>query len=372
MFYPINICHVVFSLDFGGLEKVVIDLAEGVDKKKYRVVICCLDKLGDLAKEAESKGIKVIFVSRKAGLDFGLPFRLSRVFKKENVSIVHSHNFAPMLYSTLGAKLAKVSFVLNTIHGREKKVRHNRIWSMVWKLNDFIVTISNDARNEFLKYAKVDSGRIKVIHNGIDISKFVNNNDCNDLKAKLGISASDYVIGTVSRLSLEKDQFTLLDTFERITENLSNVKLLIVGDGKSRGELEDYSRRLRIEGKVLFLGFRNDIAEILSIMDIFVLTSLTEGISVSLLEAMAASKPVVATNVGGNAEVIEDGKTGFLVRPKNPEKIAENIIALLKNRSLSTQMGKKGKERVTENFSLKRMISEYESLYKKCPNKQES
>lgn len=359
----INICHVVLSLEFGGLEKVAIALADGVDKRKYRVIICCLDRLGDFAREAESRGITVILVGRKPGIDMSLPFRLSRIFKDEKIDIVHSHNFAPMLYGTIGAKMAKVRLILNTIHGREKKIKHNYIWSKICGFNDYVVTISQDARNEFLKYAKIKPDRVKVIHNGVDVFNIITTTDNKAMKEKLGILSSDFVVGTVSRLSGEKDQFTLLKAFKEVANNLSNVRLVIAGDGKLKRELESYSAQLGISDKVLFLGFRNDIGDILPVFDVFVLTSLTEGISISLLEAMAASKPVVATRVGGNLEIIKDGETGYLVPPKNSREIANAIMLLLRDRDLSGRIGSEARNKVENYFSLNKMVSEYETFY---------
>lgn len=346
-----NIMHVVLSLEYGGLEKVTLDLANHLNNVRFKVTICCLDRLGDLAKEAENRGIKVLFVKRKPGIDFSLPFRLRRVFKDEKIDIVHTHNHAPMLYGTLGARLAGIRAIFNTIHGREKKIKNKAIWSMVWKMNSRIITISQDAKKELVKHSGINPEKIGVIYNGIDISRF----------KKSGVDNN--IIGTVSRLSLEKDNFTMLEAFKIITSRFDNVSLVIAGDGPLRESLKSKVESLKLEDKVQFLGFRNDIPEILSGFDVFALSSLTEGISISLLEAMASGKPVVATNVGGNPEVVVNGETGLLVPPKDPAKMAEAIIKILSDKEMAKRMAEAGRKRAEEKFSLERMVKEYQELY---------
>jgi len=346
-----NIMHVVLSLEYGGLEKVAIDLASYLNNGKHKVIICCLDRLGELAKEAEKRGVKVIFIKRKPGIDFSLPFRLSKVFKDEEIDIVHTHNHAAMLYGTLGARLAGIRAIFNTIHGREKKIKNKTIWSMAWKMNSMIITISQDAKRELVKNSGINPEKIGVIYNGIDISRFKKSD------------ADSNVIGTVSRLSQEKDNFTMLEAFKIISSRLDNVSLVIAGDGPLKESLKAKVESLKLEEKVIFLGFRNDIPEVLSGFSVFALSSLTEGISISLLEAMASGKPVVATNVGGNPEVVSDGETGLLVPPKEPDKMAEAIIKILSDRDMAKRMGEAGRKGVEEKFSLERMVKEYQEIY---------
>ena len=346
-----NIMHVVLSLEYGGLEKVVIDLASHLNNSRFKVTICCLDRLGDLAEEAKKNGIKVIFVKRKPGINFSLPLRLRRVFKDEKIDIVHTHNHAAMLYGTLGAKLAGIHKIFNTIHGREKKIKNSRIWSLAWKMNSKIIAISEDAKRELVKNTRIDYERIDVIYNGIDMSKFKKS------------EVNGNIIGTVSRLSPEKDNFTMLEAFSKVAEEIDSARLTIAGDGPLKESLKAKVESLKLGGKVRFLGFRNDIPEVLSGFSVFALFSLTEGISISLLEALASGKPVVATNVGGNPEVVVDGITGLLVPPKEPERMAEAIIKILLDKEMAGRMGEVGRKRVEEKFSLERMVKEYQEIY---------
>lgn len=358
----IKVMQIVLSLECGGLEKLVIDLATKLNNNGFNTSICCLDALGELANEASKKRIEVFVIKRRAGKDILLPFKLAYLMRSKKVDVVHTHNMAPLLYGTLAARLVGVPVVLNTRHGREKKSSSPFIWNM----NDAVVAISEDAKREMLKWNRIDTKKTKVIHNGIDIYKYACLQDGSELRKMLNINTSTFVVGTVARLSPEKDQFTLIDAFLRVVNKIDDAKLVFVGDGILKDNLKSHAEKLGIPNKVMFLDFRDDVFNILPIFDVFVLSSLTEGISLTLLEAMAAALPIVATNVGGNPEVVIDGETGFFVPPKDPEKMAEAIMKILQNPELAKKMGEVGRKRVEEEFSLDRMIKEYEELYEEC------
>lgn len=362
MNHPLNIMQIVLSLEYGGLERLVIDLAETCNKIGCKTTICCLDKFGKLASHAKDRGIEVVLVGKKHGTDIILPFRLAHILRQNKIDVVHTHNMGPLFYGTLAARMARVPVVINTRHGRAKKQKH----PIIWHMNNAVVTISEDAKTELLKFNGVNPGKVKVIYNGIDIRRYSKQRENNTVKMALNIEPSTQIIGTVARLAAEKDQFTLLDTFSKVAGKIDNTKLIIVGDGPLRKELTDYANGLGISDKVLFLGFRENIPDIINIFDVFVLSSLMEGVSLTLLEAMASELPIVATNVGGNPEVVIDGVTGFLVPPKEPEKTAEAIAKILQNPELAQKMGGAGRKRVEEKFSLERMVREYGELYEEC------
>lgn len=357
-----KIMQVVLNLDCGGLEKLVIDLAETFNKTGFKTTICCLDKFGKLADQAKARGIELVLVGKKCGIDVTLPFRLANILKQERIDVVHTHNMSPLFYGTLAARLSRVPVIINTRHGRAKK----SMVSYVWNMNDAIIAISEDAKREMLKWNRIDTKKTRVIYNGIDIDKYSNNQDGNEDKKALNIEPSTFVFGTVARLSPEKDQFTLIDAFSKVVNKIDDAKLIFIGDGILKEELVKYASKLGISDKVMFLGFRDDVYKVLPIFDIFGLSSLTEGISLTLLEAMAAGLPIVATNVGGNPEVIVNGTTGILVPPKRPVEMAEAIYNLLSDKKLAREMGEAGKRRVFEKFTLTRMSEEYIDLYKTC------
>ncbi|MFA5143020.1 MAG: glycosyltransferase [Candidatus Omnitrophota bacterium] len=357
-----HIMQIVPSLECGGMEKLAIDLAERLKIAGYLSSICCLDRAGDLTNQAEAKGIDVVVMSRKPGIDMSLPITLSKILKNKKVDIAHTHNLEAMIYGTLAARFAGIPVVINTRHGREDK-RAN--W-LFWSMNNAVIAISEDAKRRFLTFNRIKYDKLRVIYNGIDAASS-EKLDTRSIKEKIfKVDARYKIIGTVSRLSEEKYQVALLDAFQKVSQAVKNVILVFVGDGPLKQALHNYSEKLGIADKIIFLGFRADAREIVEAFDIFALPSLTEGISLSLLEAMAARKPVVATNVGGNPEVVVDGDTGILVPPKDPQKMAEAIIKLIQNSDLAKKMGQAGRKRMEEKFSLNRMVNEYELIYEEC------
>ena len=183
------------------------------------------------------------------------------------------------------------------------------------------------------------------------------------MKQELGIDNSDRIIGCVGTLRSVKGHKYLIQAIPLILDKFPHTRLVLVGDGPLRSELERLAEKLKVRERIMFLGYRPDVSELMNIFDIFILPSLSEGLSNVLLEAMAASKPVIATNVGGNPEVVEDGRTGLLVPPKDPKKIAEAVNELLDNKNKRLEMGKAGLERVKEKFSISKTVREYKEVY---------
>jgi len=354
-----KIFQVLNSLDCGGLEKLTLELSLKLKARGHVVTICCLEKAGNLLNIRHS-GIEVIALNKRNGLDLTLPFRLISIIRQRKPDVVHTHNPGPLLYGTIAAKLAGVPVIINTRHGRAP--RHTN--KLIWDINDAVVAISNDARNELLKNNTLHPDKVSVIHNGIDLDAFKDRASQQEIKNTLGLDSS-YVIGTVSRLSREKDQTSLIRAFAAIASNEPNVRLVFAGDGPLKGELATLSYDLGIENKVTFLGFRNDVSTILQAFDIFVLPSLQEGISLSLLEAMASGKPTIVTNVGGNPEVVMDDTVGLTTPPEDPEKLASAIMKIMKNRDSANKMGAFGRKRVEEEFGIDKMVDRYLDLYQK-------
>jgi len=362
---PIRIMHIVFSLGMGGLENLVLNLLKSLDTSRYTPFICSLTDGGQLTKEFSKCGIKVFSMGKKSGVDYALHFRLAKLLRQQKIDLVHTHNNAPFYYGTIAAKIARIPVIIHTEH-RESDRRGKKIVLMSKLLSRGINTIVADCQNvvDFLCNVRgISNAKIRIIFNGIDINKYTNSLDVLKKKQELGIDKDSLIIGNVARLVPMKDHMNLLEAFHSINKSLPNTKLVIVGDGKLRKDLEKRAEELNLDGSVIFLGIRTDIPEILNVFDVFVLSSESEGLSLSLLEAMAASKPVVATNVGGNSEVIDDGATGLLVPPKNSKGLADALIKILSNKELSNSIGIAGQRKVKERFSLEFMTKEYEELY---------
>jgi sugar transferase (PEP-CTERM/EpsH1 system associated) len=360
----ITVMHVVITLDMAGAEHVVYNLTKNLNKELFEVIIVVILSRGFLAAEAEKQGIKVILTKKLPRYVSSIyPNKLIRIIKEIKPDIIHSHDKCG--HYSFAARLCKVPVVIHTEHGRifpdlDVLIFRDRL---CFRFTDKLVTVSEYLTNYMQKIVGIDNKKIIQIENGVDTKLFYNTlKDQRTLQA-LGLSQNDNVIGIVARLEPVKDHLTLLSAFAEVVKTVPNCKLLIIGNGSQKQSIEEQIQLLKLSEKVLLLGERRDITDLLAIMDIFVLSSLSEGTSITLLEAMASGKPVVATNVGGNGKVVIDNETGFLVPSRKPAVMAEKIIKLLSNRNLINEMGAKGRNRVLEHFSLDKMVKEYERLY---------
>lgn len=356
-----KVAQVVLNLQYGGLEKLVIQLSQRLNNSGISTIIICLDDIGDLALEAQKRGVEVVSLNKTPGFKWKWVFELKKILKEHKVDLVHSHNYAPLVYGTLAAKLAGIRSI-NTRHSRTQE----KISRFIWNLNKFITTVSEDTRTEILKHNRISKDKLKVVHNGIDLEAFnimLSEQQIKEKKQSLGIAEDSYVIGNIGRLVEDKDQETLLKAYKKLFKKNFNGDLVIVGDGRLKEALVAKAQEYGIQDRVKFLGFRDDVSELIQIFDIYVLSSIREGVSLTLLEAMAARKTVIATKIGGNPEVVVDGSTGYLVPCGFPERIESAIMRLYVNRNLAVKMGEAGAERARELFSLKRMTDSYVELY---------
>ena len=341
-----TILHIINNLDHGGAERLLIQLARAQQDRGHRVKIVCIAPVGAMAGQAAQMKVPVVTLNAPEGVSLITVLRLAWLIRRENADMVHNHNPRGQIHGSLAARLAGVKNI-TTRHGNERK----SIPSWVWPLTDRVVFISKATEAAFLATEPVKAERCTVIRNGIDLSVFT---------AEPYVRAGSRKVGIVARLSPEKDIGTLIRAFAILAPQVPDVELLIVGDGGERKMLEALAHNPRIR----FLGVRDDIPALMRSFDVFVLASLTEGISLTLLEAMAAAKPIVATNVGGNPEVVVDGETGFLVSPQDPQAMADKILALLNDPTLAAGMGRAGRARVEQYFSLAAMADEYEKVYR--------
>ena len=361
----INLMQIVFTLELGGLECLVLNLVRKLSKTKYNISVCSLSPTGKLEDKFIEMGVKVYHIEKSKGIDYSLYFKLARFLKKNKIDIIHTHNPAPWFYGVLAGKLAGVKAAVHTEHS-SLFAEQNKLMlaeKFLSRITEAVVSDSDKVTDFLVKKLGIRENRITTIVNGIDLDEFKKVIDIKAKKAELGIPEDSLVIGNVARLEPVKDHLYLLDAFNRVVPFMSNAILVVVGGGSQSEILKAKAIELGIADKVFFLGVRDDIAAILRILDVFALTSINEGISLSILEAMASGLPVLATNVGGNPDVVVDGETGFLLPLKNPDKVAEIMKNLLSNKELSMRMGEAGLMRVVQLFSLDRMVQNYENVY---------
>jgi len=361
----IKVMHILLSLEIGGAERVATDLIKKLSGNGFTFSVCTLDKIGVLGHEL-GNDVALDCVNRKKGLDFALPMRLSRRIKSFSPDIIHMHNPTSILYGIIAAKLAGTAYTIATQHGKVLNQTRNMefIAKGISRFLNKTIPVSEDVAAYLKKVHKIKGDRIETIINGIDDNLFKKDKEKRAAaRSKLGIT-DEVVFGHVARLSFEKDQKTLIEAFNKVVSKEKKARLVIIGDGAERSRLEELTAKLKISDKVNFLGPKRDIPLFLNAFDVFVLSSLREGTSLTLLEAMATELPVVVTDVGGNSKVVAKDKTGILVVPQHPEEFSDAMLYLFRNPDTRQMMGRLGRERVVERFSLSKAAEKYAQIYK--------
>ncbi len=349
-----NVAHVSFSLRTGGLEKLLAEFARNADRDRYRLHYFCLGSGGPQADEIVEQDWSVCALEKHEGFQLGTVFRLARELKRRNISVVHTHNSGPMIYGALAARLAGNKAVIHTRHGQRFGAdnRQTRVFANLARLVDRFVAVSRDGSSISVTEG-IPNGRVRTIWNGIDLTRF----------PYTGPNPHGPAV-VVARIAPEKDVATLIRATAIVVCQHPGFRLQVVGDGPSLPELRQLIEEFRLGANVELLGERQDVPSILQSASMFVLPSRTEGISLTLLEAMASGLPVVATRVGGNPEVVQHGRTGLLTPTGDVWQLAQTIERLLQMPSAARQMGKSGRRRVEKYFDVTRMVRDYEAMYR--------
>ncbi|MFA6216035.1 MAG: glycosyltransferase [Candidatus Omnitrophota bacterium] len=361
----INLLFLNYSFDIGGIETLILAMCRSLDKSRFNISVCSFKEKNFLKNEFEQLGIAFYQEKKQEGIDLKLIIKLSKLFKDQNIDIVHSHNAAQWFYAVLACIGLKKTKIIHTQHSTLRPEEFKLIYFLRYLAirTTAVVCVVKNVAEYLLVKAKVNAKKIKVVYNGIDTKKYSNEAALKPDKTVFGIPSVCRVIGNIARLAPVKDHKTLMDGFKIAFSQLPDIRLLLIGNGPMMEELKQYARQLNIEKEVIFLGDRRDIPELLRILDIFILSSLSEGLSITLLEAMSAALPIIATEVGGNPEVIANSKTGLLIPSRSPDKLAQAIIWMLQNHQESITMGRRALQVVIEQFSIEKMTSEYEKLY---------
>jgi glycosyltransferase involved in cell wall biosynthesis len=358
--------HVSSSLQHGGIEKLIYNFADRLDSKKYHVSACALDVDGVYGDEIRRVGGQVSVLRKKPGIDPKLWPKLYRLFKKEKVDLVHTHNFSPLFYAAIPARLAGVKALVHTEHARTdfpdlKKRMVAERW-LSYFANRF-TAVSPQVKRDLIEHEKISPEKIQMIWNGIETVLPCVGRPPEHVRRDLNIAATVPIVGVCCRLKPQKGIHYLLEAAPAILQVHPETIFLIVGDGDLRPSLQGLAGTLGVEKNVVFAGFRSDVYDFLATFDVYVLPSLYEGTPLGLLEAMLFSRSVVATDVGSNAEIVQNDVSGKLVEPKRPDQLSNAISSLLSNRKAREDMGRIAKDKVLGLFSLDRMIREYELLY---------
>ncbi len=362
-----RIVHVIPTLRLGGLESVVVRLTDQLAPEMEHVVVTP-GRDGPM-RVRFPEGVSVIAMGDQHVPDRWNALRMARLFRSLRPDIVHSRNWT-CVDAILGARLAGVPIVIHGEHGRDatdpdgrnvlRRMGRRLLSPMVTRF----VTVSRDLARWLVEDVGIPARKVSTICNGVDIRRFAPGERYAARNA-LGIPTGSLVIGTVGRLDPVKDQLGLVRAFAAVARD-PRLLLLIAGDGPCRAELESAVSALGLDGRVRLLGERHDVPRVLATLDVFVLSSLGEGISNTILEAMATGLAVVATRVGGNPELVVDGTTGFLVEPRSPAALTAAIRRYLEGPALLARHGRAARQRAESTFSLERMTGAYVQLYERA------
>ncbi|HEV3237338.1 MAG TPA: glycosyltransferase [Gemmataceae bacterium] len=362
-----TVCQVVHSLRVGGAELLVANLSRQLSSQ-FHFVFACLDELGTIGNQLIQEGHKVEVFSRRPGLDWRCSLQLARFLRANRVSLIHAHQYTPFFYGVAARFTYSHPAILFTEHGRHfpdyprrKRILFNRL---ALTKRDRAVGVGQAVRQALIDNEGIRPGSVSVIYNGIDLQPYQNGSpDRSLVRKEMGIEPGEFAIILVARMDYLKDHATAIRTLANLRARTVNAKLILVGEGPELGKVEEQTRTLGMSGDVRFLGLRNDVPRLLSAVDLFLLTSISEGIPLTVIEAMAAGLPVVGTRVGGMAEVVEEGKTGLLAPSGDDAGLADHVERLALDPNLGSQMGACGKERAYSSFSLERMATQYRQMY---------
>lgn len=367
---PLNILHVVDSLEFGGLERVTTDLAKAQHARGHRVAVFSINTTTGLMPELLAAGIPVVVGGKSRSLDWNVLGQLRRTVAERQVEVLHSHNFVPNYHAALavlGASNAPA--LVSTCHDMGDRLSNRRLrW--LYRLSLLrtrrVAMVGQQVHDRYVSTGMVNAGAAETVLNGIPVQRFTGS-PARRLAARqaMGIAADVPVIGTVGRLVSLKNQRLLIEVLPALLASHPTLRLVLAGDGPLDSALRAQAVSLDVDGQVEFLGQRRDVADLLPGFDIFALPSLTEGLSIALLEACATGAAVVATAVGGNPEIVKTGQTGLLVPADDGPSLRDALAALLGDRALCERLGRNASEWVTAHASIDALCSTYDRFYRR-------
>lgn len=373
---PTAIAYVVPRMSVGGAQTHLLQVLERLDRRRFSPLLCCLAtdrqdsiQLLDRVREMEipilDAGLRDTANSLARPHSFVQMARIARELKRRQVRIVHSYLFHANWFGTLTARLARIPVAIVSKRSMDVYPRARDRWACRLSngLADCVTAVAGAVRDHVHAVENCPLEKIVVIPNGIEVDPQAAARLAEGRVPALGVGHEDKVMGTITRLVWKRGHEELLQAASLIRRSEPSAKLVIVGDGPLRSSLEDQARRLGLNGGVRFLGAVPNAARLLPRFDVFVLSSVLEGMSNAVLEAMAAGRPVVATRVGGNPELVVDGKTGFLVAPRDPAALADAVLRLMRDPQLARRLGEAGRRRVESEFTLATMVGRLERLY---------
>jgi len=371
----INVLFVVVQMKMGGSEHLVWDLVRSLDRDLFNPHVAWFYEEKPL-HEFEQLGIPLFYVPKVKRFDFATMRKIGTIIKENHIHVVNAHHFLSLVYSFYGAKIVNNAKLVYTEHSEwEIRAIHGK-WLIagrcLLRYTDAVVGISHNVRDCLQNFFNLPENKINAIANGVDDNLFSVALDKKEYKIKYGLDDKDIVIGIVANLKKNKNHIFLLKSFRNLLRRNRKLKLLVVGQGfedDSEGSEDDIRTFIRATGigdKVLLMGGRSDVPDLLKAMDIFCLVSYKEGLPIGLTEAMATGLPVVGTDVEGIQDIIIPSRNGFLVPLNDEDKLTQALHQLIENGAMAQEMGQVSRELACQHYALKNCVEKYQQLFLEC------
>ena len=360
---PIRVMFLLTSMPIGGAETLLVNLVRRIDRSRIEPLIGCM-KHKDVLGEVLSEEIPVFENLIEHKYDVAVVGRLKRLFTEQNVDAVITIGAGDkMFWGRLAAYRAKVPVILSALHSTGWPDGVGRLNRMLTRITDGFIAVARQHAEYQVEQEKFPQQKVFLIPNGIDTQKFVFNPQSRQLwRSELGIKVDAPVVGIVAALRSEKNHDLFLESAKRVSSQMTDAQFVIAGDGPERSRLEALARDLEIDERVHFIGSTQDVVGVLSMVDMFALSSHNEASPVSIMEALSCERPVVATDVGSIDESVLQGKTGFLVPCDDAQAMSERWLEILGDKTLAQTLGRQGREHIVANSSLDSMTEGYASL----------
>lgn len=364
-----KVVHLTYDMRIGGTETVIKSIFDGFEGKSVDMEILCIEgHLGPFGQQLQQSGVKITNLNWLGGFDKVLIRQIRQFLKENNVDILHCHQYSPWFYGVFAAAFLKTK-VIFTEHGRfypdRTSWKRRIINPVLLAFTNKVTAISEATKQALLDYEYIPLKRTRVIYNGI--KPLVPDNVAKQRqKEQLGVSENTILFGTVARLARIKNQKMMINAFAEAFKAGVNCKLLIVGDGEEFESLRSLTKKLDLVEHIIFTGYQAEPINFIAAIDIFLLSSFSEGTSMTLLEAMSLSKPCIVTNAGGNKEVIKHQSNGLVTKNDDVNEFSQAMIELLEQPNKVNAMGQAALKRFEQMFTVKQMTEQFQKLYDEC------
>ncbi len=370
-----NLLYVFDNMEFGGGERVFAQIINRLSGKKYKIMVACLPT-GAFIEKIKGSGVQIKSVDMRNRFNPGVILRLAGLMKRERVDIVHSQGARADFFARIAAKLAGVPFIVSTVPMPVEGFDVNPIRKFIYmifnrfseRFVDRFMVVSDALEKMMIEEHRIEPQRVVKIYNGIEKDEYCISDDeivrgRSNFRIKADIGEDVAVVGVIGRLVWQKGFEYFIEAIPGVLKEFKEAKFLLIGEGELEDKLKVKSKKIKLKDKVIFTGFRNDIKDIMASVDVFVMPSLREGLPVVLLEAMAMKKPIVAANIEGIMEVLENGVSGLLVPPRDTKALTEAIVHMLDHKDKALQMGLTARRVVVERFGVDTMVQKVEEVY---------